>query len=436
MHEYKGNTEIENTLEERLLRVSILIVAITSTLWGIFRSAFGGIAEIVIYQHWLTAIIATGLYFFHLRSNKFEITALLFFTLMLASSVMGYFPGGGISGTIIPISIVSFAAGLLILPPRYFIAFAFIWAITIVSLGVLEIFSPDLADYKESRITQLISSIFIYIYALSILGVFLFFYKKEYLSEEERKAVLNKKILNEKENVEASERHKSKLLAAIWQEINIPFQNITQTSEKLRETSVNQEQQTLLVHLSKNNLFLSDILSYLFENYRNLSGKAPVPLTSFTAPQLADDLKFILKANNHSIEISKEIPTMLVGNVKGIKQAIGSLANNAIPLSKENEIKISINLLYKEGISTNIRIQLECENGLLNSKEQRSVFLNIYQDEEPGKNESPDLLANFFITKNLVEALGSTIHFDYKTGEGFKLFFDLKLKVASQDNKA
>ncbi len=428
------------TLEGRSLQVLLIITIVSCVILTIYR-VFYYIGDIVVYVYLIDTFSASSLYLLYLKKGNFEVISLVYFKLFLLTIAVNFFYDGGMTGVIMPYSFLYFICGLLILPSRYFFAFACITIIFTLSLGIIEFQFPDLISYQDSYKNQLLGNIFIFNFILLFLGFFLYFFKKDYEGEEERKSFLNNRLTKEKEKIETSERNKSKILNSIWQEMNTPIQNAEDILKEISIENLASKEKKLLSRLSKNNDFLRSILTDLMETYTSGNGRVPLENISF---DLHDEIKELIvmledrseqEETNYSIEFGKEIPSPLVGDSNKIKQTLGSLINNIIRFDKGKKFKLTIKLFYLIDQSCTIRFNLNCLGAELSKMEQVNIYDKLYNDSYLLNSVNSPNELNLIIPKNLIETMGSTIHFLDEKENGFNFYFDLVLGVADKEAK-
>jgi len=127
--------------------------------------------------------------------------------------------------------------------------------------------------------------------------------------------------------------------------------------------------------------------------------------------------------------IDPNIPDMLSGDEKRLKQVITSIVANAVKFTSEKgDIFLDAKLLDdSDGVIT---IQMEVsDNGIGISKEQQDRLFSIFEQADGGLTRAHGGIGiGLALSKRILEMMGGTIWVESELGKGSKFYFTCKLK--------
>lgn len=370
------------------------------------------------------------LYLWYLKTRKFQVSALIYYFIIMVLLSIGYFPSGGINGSGVIFAIIIYSTGLLVLPPRFFVFFSIIFITLIDCLFLVEYIFPELVTPLEAGNKMLMAKIITNTTFFMILGVLLYYFKKEYVNEAQNKRIHSERLSKEMEKLENSERYKTRFLNTIWSEMNAPLASIELILGKLENTVLSENQQNMLIRLNKNSELLKSILSDVVEVSKVGMRKASLRKIHFDLYKEILELIEVLEsveASGQAIYDFKKgrgIPEILIGDPIRLKQAISSLINSSIKFMKGNEVLITSELLLKSEKNCTIRFDLNCKGAGLSKRRRAQIFENFYNtDKQNTLNTEIDL--DLLMPKNLIETMGGSISFSFDERNDFSFYFDL-----------
>ncbi|MEL7148523.1 MAG: HAMP domain-containing sensor histidine kinase, partial [Bacteroidota bacterium] len=417
-------------LEQRLFLLVLLMSIAMPVFWLVYRLFFFPDTDLVI-LHAFTLVTGLTLYFWFRKTGDFELVAVVFFFYWLLLYAIAYFPAGGIKGTSIVFGLLVYCFGLLVLPPRFFILFSVLMVVLNVILPTIEFIFPEMvaSDIKlESKeiLGRTVSNFVSY----TLLGVCLYYFKKEYVTEDYQKRMMTDRLSKEKEKLESSERYKSMFLNTVWQEMHAPLSGIDHTVEGLKKTSLTVSQNRLLDRLQRNSQLLQSILDDVIDVSQIGVNKVPVRQVEFNLSNEVQEILEILQNDNKNEDTAfhyhqrNGIPDVLIGDPVRIKQAISSLINSAIRFMQGSEVTVESSLLIRSGNTCTIRFLITCKGTGLSMRRRAEILKKFYSSDEFIK-EADDFGLDMLMPKSLVESMGGLITFSVDDSYNFNFFFDI-----------
>lgn len=237
---------------------------------------------------------------------------------------------------------------------------------------------------------------------------------------------------------------KSNFLATMSHEIRTPMQSIYGTLELLRETITDSDAIKLLGTAKNSASGLLEILDDILDLAKVDAGKMEldhfeIPLRTL-ARGLLEGLEFKARAQNIRLvdKIDEDIPFVVMGDPKRLRQVILNLVGNSIKFTKEGSVKLRI---QKGG-----KALKDPDNGFILRFEIIDTGIGM-SDDVAGRLFSPFTQADnsttrefggtglgLSISKKLVELMGGKIGVESELGKGSTFWFEFPTQKASEDN--
>jgi len=251
-------------------------------------------------------------------------------------------------------------------------------------------------------------------------------------------AVLNNTINElEKQNkiIEKQSKFKEELFASISHELRTPLHGILGMSHLIARTEMSEKQSEFInvIKGSADNLLviINDILNLTQMN----AGKAEIINVPFCLGDVIAELEGGIKVQAEKknlflrIEVSPEVPKVIVGDRTRIYQVLINLLNNSIKFTEKGWVLLKIEALESWGDEVDLMITVEDTGMGIKKEQQDKIFLPFSRvhDSEGGIIEGAGLGLN--IVKKLMRLLDGKISVKSEYGKGtcFKLRFTFKI---------
>jgi signal transduction histidine kinase/CheY-like chemotaxis protein len=135
------------------------------------------------------------------------------------------------------------------------------------------------------------------------------------------------------------------------------------------------------------------------------------------------------KHQTFNSDIDSQIPGILAGDEKKLKQAITNLLRNAVKFTPEKgEINLKINMLGEDDEKVTLQIEVS-DNGIGISKEQQKELFGIFEQADGSNSRTHGGVGvGLALSKRIIEMMDGEIKVESESNKGTKFVFTCKLK--------
>jgi signal transduction histidine kinase/CheY-like chemotaxis protein len=252
----------------------------------------------------------------------------------------------------------------------------------------------------------------------------------------------NRKLQNQKEILEESNKLKSMFLATISHEIRTPMNGILGIVQLLKDTPLNNQQSQMLGTITNSSDDLLKILNDILD-YSNLeTGKVELDEVNFNVIESIEDAVKLsseaadLKGLRITTFFDKTTPAILKGDAVRIKQIVINLLNNAVKFTQAGEVHIIVKCDKKTNSLYQVNIIVK-DTGIGISKfDQKSLFQPFTQADNSMSRKFGGTGLGLAISANLAKALNGTISVESEEQKGTVFHLSIPLKVIQDIKEA
>lgn len=227
---------------------------------------------------------------------------------------------------------------------------------------------------------------------------------------------------------------KSILLANVSHEVRTPINMLLGMNEMIKREAEN----TQILEYSQNVDSAGRQILFMINQFLDLSridmGKEEVLEENFDLKGLIDTLSLYYKkeADNKGldfiVDMDKDLPRYLIGDVRKLNQILMNLLSNAIKYTKEGVIVFSIYIRKLEEGTLLLRFEVS-DTGIGIKKEDQVKIFESFERSDIVRNRGIEGTGlGLAISGNLARLLGTQIKVKSKYGEGSQFWFDIELK--------
>ncbi len=421
-------------IELKLFEITIVLTVLIFLFWAIFSHVIGYILPIrVIYTGGL--FVYLGLYIAFKKGVSFNIVASVYYTVAYLLLASAWLPAGGISGSIMHYFVLIFISGLLVLPPKAYLALISATVTLVLSYGLYELNSPNAAAQYATDMDRIRDLSITGVIMVTSLGFCFYAFKKAYLADRVKLSKVIDELEIEKERAQLADKAKSQFLATISHEMRTPLNGVVGLTELLTDTDLNREQKELVQSLTYSSKMLHslivDVLDLtMIENEKVILEKNESHIHAEVS-ELIELFEHRTEAKSKKVQLhfnyDNAIPEKVIWDSTRVRQVLINLINNAIKFTREGSVTVNVNLINSTLDSVRIKFSV-IDTGIgISEEDQKSLFDKFFRANSGLMIEGTGL--GLAISKKLVELMGGTIQAYSTPGKGSTFSFELPFEV-------
>ncbi|QOP40362.1 PAS domain S-box protein [Sulfurimonas marina] len=250
---------------------------------------------------------------------------------------------------------------------------------------------------------------------------------------------LKKELVKAKEDAEYSTKIKSEFLANMSHEIRTPLNGVIGFIELAMKKAKSKKVIDYLQKARKSSNALLNVINDILDLSKMEAGKLEIEEHRFVLSKLIDDIRAMFaysiasKSLKLNVNISSEIPEIVVGDSLRLTQVFNNLISNAIKFTEKGRVSIDITLLKQ----TSKKIKILCsvsDTGLgIPPKTLSKLFDSFTQSDSSTTRKYGGTGLGLAITKQLIELMKGEIWAESVLGEGSTFYFTLELQLSTDD---
>ncbi|MBK8909079.1 MAG: response regulator [Rhodospirillales bacterium] len=249
-------------------------------------------------------------------------------------------------------------------------------------------------------------------------------------------ATLIKSLTVARAHAESANKAKSRFLATVSHDLRTPLNAIIGISDLISVTPLDRDQRDMVNTIKTSGGALLSLIDDILDLSRIEAGRAIVRTEAFDLHQEIADLLTMLRPLAHrkglrlGADISPQLPPLLLGDVRHLRQILANLTANAVKFTEHGDVLVGVHpAAAPSRQDIVVRFDVTDTGVGLSEDERKLVFAPFVQglDTDSGRPDGAGL--GLAIAKNLTELLNGTIAVRSEPGHGSTFSVELPFFV-------
>ena len=249
-------------------------------------------------------------------------------------------------------------------------------------------------------------------------------------------------LVNAREKAEDAAQTKQLFMSTMSHEIRTPLNEVIGITNLLLQGNPNSDQLDYLKTLKFSGNHLLTLVNDVLDYNKIESGKIVLEQTQFNLSDFMDEIirsySFRSKAKNlgFSVNVSKDLPTEVIGDPVRLNQILSNLLSNALKFTHSGSVGVAVHELKRNKGKALIEFSVS-DTGIGIPKEKHAIIFDSFtQAADDTTRQFGGTGLGLAICKKLIELQGGTIALESEPGKGSTFMVSITLKIPESSIKS
>ena len=246
-------------------------------------------------------------------------------------------------------------------------------------------------------------------------------------------------LLKARDAAESANRAKSEFLANMSHEIRNPMNGILGMTQLLEMTKLTEEQREFVSALKLSGKNLLSLINDILDLSKIEAGKVTIESAEFSLQDCIDHVVLMQKSVifgkglKLDLEVSEDIPQLILGDQLRVKQILNNLLGNAVKFTSQGDITISAQLLEQQDSSLLVQLAVRDSGIGISPENLDKIFKPFVQEDGSITRKYGGTGLGLAISRSLAELMDGNISVESTADSGSCFKVTLPFAVVKED---
>lgn len=259
---------------------------------------------------------------------------------------------------------------------------------------------------------------------------------EDYTSKSEAEKAKIEVRSKELSNIETA-KMRSTFLTNVSHEMNTPLVGISGMVRVLKETELDDEQKDCVSEIDNSCSILTRYIADILDIVKIELGELELYTNTFSIRQTVDQVvkdvaaSYRDKAVTIDVDISTEVPDMMIGDDGKLKQVLQHLLDNAYKFTESGKVVVKGQLTSREDADLVVRIDISDTGRGMSPETLKRVMKGFAQEDESLSRNQGGSGLGLSVSRGIVKLMGGELNVDSIKGKGSTFWFTVALQQAA-----